>query len=80
MGFGVGRDLMGALIDKARTSGKHTMIAAIDATNEVSIRFHGRLGFVEVARMPETGAKFGRWCDLVLLQLRLDDRPAPPES
>ena len=79
-GSGVGRDLMGALVDKARTGGKHTMIAAIDATNEGSIRFHERLGFVEVARMPETGAKFGRWCDLVLLQLRLDDRPAPPES
>jgi L-amino acid N-acyltransferase YncA len=79
-GSGVGRDLMSALIDKARTSGKHTMVAAIDATNEVSIRFHERLGFVEVARMPETGAKLGRWCDLVLLQLRLDERPAPPYS
>lgn len=79
-GSGVGRDLMGALIDQARTSGKHTMIAAIDATNQGSIRFHERLGFVEVARMPETGAKFGRWCDLVLLQLHLDERPTPPES
>jgi phosphinothricin acetyltransferase len=74
---GVGRALMGALIDEARATGKHTMVAAIDATNEVSIRFHERLGFVPVARMPEVGAKFGRWQDLVLLQLRLDDRTAP---
>ncbi len=79
-GSGVSRDLMSTLIDKARNSGKHTMIAAIDATNEMSIRFHERLGFVEVARMPETGAKFGRWCDLVLLQLRLDERTAPWDS
>ncbi len=79
-GSGIGRGLMGALIDEARGSGKHTMIAAVDGTNEASLRFHGRLGFVEVARMPEVGAKFGRWCDLVLLQLRLDDRAAPPAS
>jgi len=74
---GVGRKLMGALIDAARASGKHTMVAAIDGANEASIRFHERLGFVEVARMPELGAKLGRWQDLVLLQLRLDDRSAP---
>ncbi len=74
---GVGRALMSALVDRARASGKHTMVAAIDAGNDPSIRFHTRLGFVEVGRMPELGTKFGRWLDLVLLQLRLDDRPAP---
>ncbi len=76
-GSGVGRELMEALLAEARTTGKHTMVAAVDAANEGSIRFHERLGFVEVGRLPEVGAKFGAWCDLVLLQLRLDDRPAP---
>ena len=76
-GSGVGRTLMQALVDDARAGGKHTMVAAVDGANEASIRFHERLGFVEVARMPEVGAKFDRWCDLVLLQLRLDDRAAP---
>lgn len=79
-GSGVGRELMCALIDEARGKGKHTMVAAIDGANEASIRFHERLGFVEVARMPELGAKFGRWLDLVLLQLRLDDRTAPGDG
>lgn len=79
-GCGVGRALMGALVEDARVSGKHSMIAAIDGENEASIRFHERLGFVEVARMPEVGAKFGRWLDLVLLQLRLDDRRAPDDE
>ena len=74
---GVGEALMHALIEKARETGKHTMIAAIDSTNDVSIRFHQRLGFVEVGRLPEVGAKFGRWLDLVLLQLSLDGRAAP---
>jgi phosphinothricin acetyltransferase len=79
-GSGIGADLMGALIDAARASGKHTMVAAIDSTNQASIRFHQRLGFVDVGRLPETGAKFGRWLDLVLLQLHLDDRPSPPDD
>lgn len=79
-GTGLGRELMEALIDDARARGMHTMVAAVDGENGGSIRFHERLGFVEVARMPELGAKFGRWLDLVLLQRRLDDRPAPPAS
>jgi L-amino acid N-acyltransferase len=76
-GSGVGRELMEALINEARRSGKHTMVAAVDGANVASIRFHERLGFVEVARMPEIGAKFGRWQDLILLQLQLDHRPEP---
>jgi phosphinothricin acetyltransferase len=56
------------------------MVAAIDSANETSIRFLMRLGFVEVARMPEIGAKFGRWLDLVLLQFRLDERPVPRDD
>jgi phosphinothricin acetyltransferase len=79
-GAGVGRELMRALVEAARDSGKHTMIAAIDAANEASIRFHRQLDFVEVARMPEVGAKFGRWQDLVLLQLHLDGRTAPHDG
>ena len=78
-GSGIGRELMGALIEQARHSGKHVMIAAIDSANERSIRFHRRLGFVEVARMPEVGTKFDQWLELVLLQLRLDDRSAPSD-
>lgn len=79
-GAGVGRDLMLALIADARDAGKHVMVAAVDGENEGSVRFHERLGFVEVGRMPELGAKFGRWLDLVLLQLRLDDRATPPST
>jgi phosphinothricin acetyltransferase len=44
------------------------MVAATDATNEGSIRFHQRSGFVEVARMPEVGQLRGKWRDLVLMQ------------
>jgi phosphinothricin acetyltransferase len=77
-GRGLGSRLMQELIEAARASGKHAMVAAIDATNEDSIRFHQRLGFAEVGRLPQVGTKFGRWLDLVLLELRLDERAEPP--
>lgn len=71
-GAGVGRALIEQLVDHARAAGLHVMVAAIDGANSGSIEFHRRLGFVEVARMPETGHKFGRWLDLVLMQRILD--------
>jgi phosphinothricin acetyltransferase len=67
-GTGVGRLLLETLLARAAAAGLHVMVAAVDAANESSIRFHERLGFVEVARMPEVGRKFDRWLDLVLLQ------------
>ncbi|MEO6469858.1 MAG: N-acetyltransferase family protein [Acidimicrobiia bacterium] len=67
-GRGIGATLLTALIDHARNAGVHVMVGAIDGDNEDSLRFHERMGFAEVARMPETGFKFGRWLDLVLVQ------------
>lgn len=72
---GVGRALLEALIERARTMGLHVMVGAIDADNDASLRFHARIGFVEVARMPQVGRKFDRWLDLVLMQLILSDEP-----
>jgi len=71
-GRGVGRALMEELIPQAAARGKHVMIASVDAANEGSLRFHGRLGFAPVAHFHEVGFKFGRWLDLVFLQRWLD--------
>ncbi len=76
-GRGVGRALIEALVERARDGGIHVLVAGVDAENEASIRFHERLGFVEVGRMPQTGQKFGRWLDLVLLQRIVDSRERP---
>jgi phosphinothricin acetyltransferase len=76
---GAGQALMGALIDRARGEGLHVMVGAVDGDNDGSIRFHERLGFVEVARMPEVGHKFGRWLTLVLMQLTLGEPDQPTE-
>jgi phosphinothricin acetyltransferase len=67
-GRGIGRLLMTELVDRARIAGVHVMVAAIDGDNESSITFHAGLGFVEVGRLPQTGRKFERWLDLVLMQ------------
>jgi L-amino acid N-acyltransferase YncA len=70
---GIGRALIDALLQRAAAAGKRTMVAAIDAENAGSIRFHERCGFVEVGRMPGIGFKLGRRLSLVLLQ-----REVPP--
>ena len=67
-GKGVGRALITELIGRARGLGKTQIVAGIDGANEASIRFHERLGFREVARLPAIGIKFGRTLDLVLMQ------------
>lgn len=74
---GIGRALLGALIDRARKGGKHTMVAGIEAGNAGSIALHLALGFHEVGRLPQVAEKFGRWLDLAFFQLRLDDRERP---
>ncbi|PTV96229.1 phosphinothricin acetyltransferase [Rhodobacter aestuarii] len=74
---GKGAQLMEALIARARAEGFHVMVAAIDAANIGSIRLHARLGFADVGVMRQVGKKFGRWLDLALMQLLLDDRPQP---
>ena len=71
-GRGVGSELVRALIRRAAALGKHVMIGGIDADNIPSLRFHERLGFERVAHFKEVGFKFGRFLDLLFVQLRLD--------
>lgn len=76
-GRGLGTPMLEWVIEHARGAGKHVMIGAIDGQNAGSIALHARLGFETVGTLPQIGKKFGRWLDLTLMQLRLDDRPAP---
>jgi phosphinothricin acetyltransferase len=68
---GAGRALMEALFLDAKGAGKHSMIAGISAENLPAVAFHARLGFTEIARLPQVGYKFGRYLDLVLMQKML---------
>lgn len=76
-GRGLGRRLLVDLVAAAQEQGIHAMVGVLTADNEISARLHRSLGFVEVARMPQVGHKFGRWLDAVMLQLVLDGREHP---
>lgn len=70
-GRGIGAKLMEALVLHAKKAGKHSMFAGCSAENTAAVEFHAKLGFAEVATLPEVGFKFGRWFDLVLMQKML---------
>ncbi|MEV6769717.1 N-acetyltransferase family protein [Nocardia sp. NPDC051030] len=70
---GVAKALMTELLVRAQRGGIHTMIAAIESSNATSIAMHEKFGFAVVAQLPEMGFKFGRWMDLTLMQIMLDD-------
>lgn len=71
---GAGRLIVDALIEAARSQGKHVIIGGVDASNEASIRLHLSLGFEEVAHFRQVGHKFGRWLDILFFQrLLIDD-------
>lgn len=76
-GKGIGHALMQVLIERARSIGKHVMVAGIEANNAGSIRLHERLGFEHVGHLKEVGMKFGSWLDLAFMQIKLDSRPSP---
>lgn len=80
-GRGLGRALMEALIDRARALGLRHLIGAIgDSANTASIALHTATGFREAGVWHQTGWKFGRWIDVVLMQLDLTPDGRPPTS
>lgn len=70
-GKGVGKLLLTELIRLARAQHFHVMVGAIDAHNAESIAFHKKFGFVECGVIRQAGFKFGKWLDLLFMQLIL---------
>jgi len=80
-GRGIGRALMQALIDRARVMGLRHLVGAIgDSANTASIALHKAAGFREAGVWRETGWKFDRWIDVVLMQLDLTPDGRPPKG
>lgn len=72
-GQGLGTALLAALVEHATADpAVRCLLAAIEASNAASIALHAKHGFAEVGRFPQVGVKFGRWLDLVFLQLTVD--------
>ncbi|RZS67841.1 phosphinothricin acetyltransferase [Agromyces ramosus] len=71
-GKGLGRALLGELIERSRAAGLKEIIAVIaDQGAEASIALHEKFGFEEIGRMGRVGFKFDRWLGTVLLQKSL---------
>ncbi|MEE9414864.1 MAG: N-acetyltransferase family protein [Acidimicrobiales bacterium] len=71
VGKGLGRGLLAAVIDVARTHGFHSVIARINATMEPSLGLHEAMGYERVGVEREIGRKFGKWHDVQIMQLML---------
>jgi L-amino acid N-acyltransferase len=79
-GAGIGKLLLAQAIEAARAKEMHTDIAGIDADNHASRSLHRSFGFEEVAHFKQVGYKFGRWLDLVFLQLMLETPGRPVDG
>ncbi|MFI7614445.1 GNAT family N-acetyltransferase [Nonomuraea terrae] len=71
-GQGLGRLLLGALVERAREIPARQLVAVIaDSGDPASARLHAAFGFEEAGRLKAVGFKHGRWVDTVLFQLDL---------
>lgn len=68
---GVGRMLLGPLVEHARARGFHTMVGVVDAGNAASMALHHACGFETFGVLKEGGFKFERWLDVAMVGLRL---------
>ena len=68
---GIGKILLSELIQLAKKQNKKTMIAVIDSENQNSVLFHQKAGFTTVGIIEQSGYKFDRWLNSVIMQLLL---------
>lgn len=73
---GYGSLIKKALIARCRELGYHHLVAKIFSENVASIAYNERLGYEIVGRQRQIGYRNGRWMDIVIMQLILEDVPA----
>jgi phosphinothricin acetyltransferase len=69
--MGIGTLLMDRLIEIARESGFHSIVARIEASGTASRALHASRGFELVGIERQVGRKFNRWLDVAIMQLML---------
>ena len=67
-GQGVGKLVLGSLLEVATAHGFHAVMARIVGGHDASIRLHAGAGFEIVGTEREVGRKFGHWLDVVVMQ------------
>ena len=71
---GIGRQLLQRLIGECEARGFRQIIAVIgDSANAGSVGVHAKCGFQMIGTHPNVGLKFGRWLDIVIMQLALGE-------
>lgn len=78
-GQGTGRALLAELAAQAERAGMRKLIAVIgDSTNAASIGVHRSAGFEHVGVLKACGWKFGKWLDVVLMEMPLGQGDTSP--
>lgn len=68
---GIGSALMQHIINECRTQGYKVLIACITAENSDSLEFHKHLGFTQASLFHNVGEKFGRFLNVIDMELQL---------
>lgn len=71
-GQGVGRQLLEALVARARELGYHKLVLAAFPWNEAGMRAYQRAGFRDVGIYREQGRLDGRWVDTIVMEKILE--------
>jgi L-amino acid N-acyltransferase len=66
---GIGAVILADLIERARAIGHRAIIAGIDGDQIASVELHAKFGFVTAGHLKELGFKFGRWLDVIYMEL-----------
>jgi len=78
-GKGWGKALLQALVSQAEAVGVRKLIAVIgDSANAGSVGVHRAIGFSHVGVLKSCGWKFGKWLDVVLMEMALGDGDITP--
>lgn len=68
---GLGKALLGAIVEEARDLGKHVVMAGVVNCQAASLALHESLGFERSALNRHMGFKLGEWHDVAYLQRHL---------
>lgn len=72
---GIGSTLLSELITLGRARGHRAIIAGIDSEQTASVALHERFHFTRAGLLRQVGFKFGRWLDVIYMELLLGNDP-----